>query len=118
MHAILDWEMAHFGDPHEDLAWAMKVNFRRPDRTRVWGFVEDEASVVSEWERASGLTLNNQALAWWTLFSHVKLAALFLKAGAAVAAGVSDRVYYVLAHWLGTPNEEAMIAQDIEKVRR
>ena len=117
VHSVLDWEMAHFGDPHEDLAWALKWNFRWADRTKIWGIVEDEPAVIAEWERASGLSFDRRALAWWTLFSHVKLSALCLKAGSAVATGESDRVNYVLNHWLNTPHEEAMIAQDIEKVR-
>ena len=116
VHAILDWEMAHFGDPHEDLAWALKANFRWADRSKIWGIVEDETAVIAQWERASGLVLNPRALAWWTLFSHVKLAALCLKAGHAASSFESDRVNYILNHWLNTPHEEAMIARDIAGV--
>jgi aminoglycoside phosphotransferase (APT) family kinase protein len=118
VRGILDWEMAHLGDAHEDLAWTMKTNWRWADKEKIWGFVEDDDAVVTAWERTSGLKLNRRSLDWWTVLNHVKGAGLWLKAGNAVTAQTTDRVSYVLTHWRQIPGEEARIARDIEGVWR
>ena len=75
--AILDWEMAHLGDPLEDLGWAMDPLWSHFDDTRVAGMIpKDEA--LAYWEAASGLTVDRQALAWWELFASVKGQAIWI----------------------------------------
>ena len=113
---ILDWEMAHVGDPHEDLAWAMKENWRWGDPRLVWGWVEDRDAMLDAWEQASGLRVNHRSLAWWALFSHVKGAGLWVKAAHAAATRKSEKASYVLMNWRGTQQEEARMAADIEAV--
>jgi aminoglycoside phosphotransferase (APT) family kinase protein len=38
--AVLDWEMVHLGDAHEDLAWAALRAFSPPKATRIGGLVD------------------------------------------------------------------------------
>ncbi len=79
MVAVLDWEMAHLGDPLEDLGWALDPLWRHNETHRVAGMLpRDEAIAV--WERASGLKVDPVAFAWWELFASVKGQAIWTSA--------------------------------------
>ena len=62
--AALDWELAHLGDPLEDLAWFS---------IRAWSFggggevggIGTLDDLVRAYEQASGRTLDRDALRWW-----------------------------------------------------
>ncbi len=71
VHAILDWEMAHLGDPLEDLAWSINRIWCWARDDRVGGLVP-KADAIRIWEQASGRTADPDALHWWELFSSVK----------------------------------------------
>lgn len=61
--AILDWELAHAGDVHEDLAWLWVRGAHTP--------FGDPRQRVAEYEAAAGAALDPQRLAW-----HVALVTL------------------------------------------
>ena len=67
--ALLDWEMAHLGDPLEDLAWAFDPLWGHGDENRVAGLLTP-TTAVAVWERASGLAVDPAAFAWWRLFAR------------------------------------------------
>ena len=51
--AILDWEMAHIGDPLEDLGWAIDPLWSHFDPTRVVGLLP-RAEAIAVWEAVVG----------------------------------------------------------------
>ena len=57
IEAMLDWEMAHIGDPHEDLAWLFSRNYWPDMKSRRSPGAIDQAEAISHWEEASGLRL-------------------------------------------------------------
>lgn len=71
--ALLDWELAHLGDPLEDLGWVTQ-----PLRTRehliddAW----DADDLVAHYTRVSGREVDRTALAWWQTFSTFKTAVM------------------------------------------
>lgn len=69
--AVLDWEMAHLGDPYEDLAWATDPLWALGDQENAAGLIP-WAEAISTWEKASECTFDKDAFAWWSLFSSVK----------------------------------------------
>ncbi len=72
IRAVLDWELAHIGDPMEDLGW-LCVNawrFGRIDKP-VGGFGERE-SLYSAYETAGGTAVEVSRVAWWELFGCLK----------------------------------------------
>ncbi len=77
--AILDWEMAHLGDPLEDLAWCCDPLWNHFDDSRVAGTIT-EAEAIAIWERESGLPLDRDSFNWWRLFSAVKGQAIWTTA--------------------------------------
>ncbi|HZL00377.1 MAG TPA: phosphotransferase, partial [Caulobacteraceae bacterium] len=76
---VLDWEMAHLGDPLEDLAWAIDPLWTRPGDDRVSGMIRLEDGLAL-WRAASGVDLDRAALAWWRLFAAVKGQAIWTSA--------------------------------------
>ncbi|MEE8556414.1 MAG: phosphotransferase family protein [Myxococcota bacterium] len=78
LEAVLDWELAHIGDPHEDLAWMC---------TRTWRFGEVERPVggigaLEPFHRAyqeeSGRSIDPEALRFWSALSSAKCAVVWI----------------------------------------
>jgi aminoglycoside phosphotransferase (APT) family kinase protein len=86
--AVVDWEMVHFGDPLEDLAWAMDPLWAHGHDGRPGGTV-DEAAAIATWERSSGLEANPQALRWWRVYAQVMGLAIWISSAREVADGRS-----------------------------
>lgn len=99
---VIDWELAHAGDPIEDLAWTL---FWDTEHDVVPGLL-DRSEYLAAYEHASGRSVEPSALFFWELFSLVKLAAIFL---AGVRPGMERRPTLMM---LGraTPVLEARIA--------
>ncbi|GAB2983501.1 phosphotransferase family protein [Amycolatopsis acidiphila] len=71
--ALLDWELAHLGDPLEDLGWVTQP-LRAGEHTidGAWA----AADLVAHYERTSGNAVDPTALAWWVAFSTFKTAVM------------------------------------------
>ena len=76
IRAILDWEMAHIGDPLEDLAWSLDAR-QNGDRSELAGSLLPHADAVSHWQRSSGLAIDPKAFRWWQVFSAFKALAIW-----------------------------------------
>lgn len=96
--AILDWEMAHIGDPLEDLAWSILRVFSFGKDDRRSGLVP-RAEAIAIWERASGMTVDPRAFAWWELFNCVKAQAIWNSCAAIWARNTNREVIYAYAPW-------------------
>jgi aminoglycoside phosphotransferase (APT) family kinase protein len=98
IHGVLDWEMAHLGDPLEDLGWSLQPvwSFGRPGLAG--GLIAQEAAIAI-WERASGLTADRDALHWWTLFNCVKGQGIWVGSAAAFATGGNKAPIMVYPAW-------------------
>jgi aminoglycoside phosphotransferase (APT) family kinase protein len=112
--AVLDWEMVHLGDPHEDLAWFCARNWRaRRDPSRMSGLLT-RTETLERWTAASGLTVNPDALDWWTIFTHVKAQGLWATADKAFATIRSDDVMYASFGYLQFDREERWMLEDMK----
>ncbi len=109
IRGILDWEMAHLGDPLEDLAWGLNPIWRFARDGRVGGLVPRE-DAIRIWERASGLRADPEALHWWELFSCVKGQSIWLSGAHEFAEGVNQDPILVIAAWLmGNSQDRAIL---------
>ncbi|OKO81750.1 hypothetical protein AC628_06185 [Bradyrhizobium sp. NAS96.2] len=72
--AILDWELTHLGDPHEDLAWAMMPTFNARSR-KLYGVLE-RAEVIDLYQRASGIAVSDRSLAFYEAYALYQAAAI------------------------------------------
>ena len=72
LRAVLDWELAHIGDPMEDLGWVC-VNSWRFGRIDLpvggFGTLED---LLAGYERVSGTRLDRAAIHWWQVYGTIR----------------------------------------------
>jgi aminoglycoside phosphotransferase (APT) family kinase protein len=108
--ALLDWEMAHLGDPLEDLGWAMDPLWTRPDDTRVSGMVPREEALAI-WRRASGLEIDPAALAWWALFASVKAQAIWTSSAKAWREGGMIEPVLAFSGWYTARRQDEILAE-------
>ncbi len=99
IRGILDWEMAHLGDPLEDLAWGLNPIWCFARDGRVGGLASREEA-IGIWEAASGLRAESEALRWWEVFSCVKGQAIWLSGAKEFAEGKNQDPILVIAAWL------------------
>jgi aminoglycoside phosphotransferase (APT) family kinase protein len=86
IRAILDWEMAHLGDPLEDLGWALDPLWSHGDPSRPAGTLA-RARALEIWEETSGLQAEPDALGWWEIFASLKGVAIWISAAREYAEG-------------------------------
>ena len=71
LRAVLDWELAHTGDPLEDLGWLCVKAWRFGAPLRVGGFGSTE-QLVDAYQAASGRTVDPGALRWWEVLGTLR----------------------------------------------
>ncbi|MEZ5258336.1 MAG: phosphotransferase family protein [Ilumatobacteraceae bacterium] len=64
LRAILDWELAHLGDPLEDLGWLCVRAWRFGGPKPVAG-MGDYEELFDAYEAASGAAIDREAARWW-----------------------------------------------------
>lgn len=96
--AVLDWEMAHIGDPLEDLAWALDPLWNLQDASRAAGLI-DRAEAIRLWAAASGLSFDEAAFAWWEMFATVKGMAIWISSGHASVGGINTDPVLAFSAW-------------------
>jgi len=108
IHGVLDWEMAHLGDPLEDLGWSLNPvwNFKR----NLAGGLVPDAVAIAHWEAASGLKADPAAVHWWTLFNCVKGQAIWISSARAWIDGGNREPIMVLPAWgMQNPQDRAIL---------
>ncbi|GGY90573.1 phosphotransferase family protein [Novosphingobium colocasiae] len=78
--AILDWEMAHPGDPAEDIAWIYRAMWSPERFVPLAEFCERHAA-------RAGFRVPPRSVAFYRIFTEVKFATISLAASHAFAAG-------------------------------
>ena len=73
--AIIDWELAHIGDPMEDLAWTMLWTTPHD----IVGGMMSAVEYIAAYEAVTGAEIDQGRLGFWRLFVLMKLQAIFLK---------------------------------------
>ncbi|HZB42723.1 MAG TPA: phosphotransferase family protein [Ilumatobacter sp.] len=69
--AVLDWELAHVGDPLEDLAWLCIKAWRFRARLPVGGVGRFE-ELVGGYQAEGGQVVEPDAFRWWLVFNSLK----------------------------------------------
>jgi aminoglycoside phosphotransferase (APT) family kinase protein len=78
LRAILDWELAHIGDPDEDLAWICTRTWRFGEVDRPLGGLGPAAPFYRAYEAESGRKLEPEALLYWEVLSSAKCAVVWI----------------------------------------
>jgi aminoglycoside phosphotransferase (APT) family kinase protein len=72
LRAVLDWELAHLGDPVEDLGWCCVRSWRFGEVDRPVGGFGDVATLLAAYHEAGGGPVDAERLAWWEAFGTLK----------------------------------------------
>jgi aminoglycoside phosphotransferase (APT) family kinase protein len=83
--ALLDWEMAHLGDPAEDIAWAYRALWTPELHVPMDEFID-------RYHVAGGPTTSPENLLFYRLFSEIKHAVISLTAARSFADGRSSNI--------------------------
>jgi len=110
--ALLDWEMAHLGDPLEDLGWAIAPLWSYGETDRVSGMLP-RAEAIAIWERVSGQTLDAAAFAWWELFASVKGQAIWTSAAKEFRDGGLKDPVLAISGWYTARREDLILADKL-----
>jgi aminoglycoside phosphotransferase (APT) family kinase protein len=113
--AILDWEMAHVGDPMEDLAWAMDPLWGHFLPDRVAGTCR-RSSAIAHWEAASGRRFDEQGWHWWRLFAGFQGLAIWITSSFEVAHGKTADPSMVFAGTYPYRYHNWMVAQLLQEL--
>lgn len=110
--AVLDWEMAHLGDPLEDLAWYMLENWRYdPAHPEDPGGLMSRDETIAAWEASAGRTVDPDALRWWQLLSHVKAVGIWNTGAHNFASGETADVMLALIPWFYNADQEGWMLE-------
>lgn len=112
IHAILDWEMFHLGDPMEDLGYGT---------CPVWGKRRPGGMVIREravelWEKSSGLVADAASLRWWNVLALLKLVSLHISAAFSFGTGANANPQLVVGAWFGLNSVERCLPPILEEI--
>ncbi len=71
LRAVLDWELAHIGDPMEDLGWLCVKAWRFGSPLPVAG-VGTYEQLIEAYEEASGTAVDPDVVRWWEVLGTLK----------------------------------------------
>lgn len=72
LSAVLDWELAHIGDPAEDLAWLCMPSWRFGNYDRPVGGVGQIDDLLREYAAQSGRAIMPDRLRFWVIYSTLR----------------------------------------------
>jgi aminoglycoside phosphotransferase (APT) family kinase protein len=76
LRAVLDWELAHVGDPMEDVGWLCVRSWRFGADDRPVGGLGQREDFFTAYERAGGGAIDPAAVRWWEVFGNLKWAVI------------------------------------------
>ncbi len=123
LSGVLDWELAHLGDPHEDLAYGCMTvwRFARPDRP-AFGLGTIEA-LAAAYNAAGGAAFEPARFRFWLIYRTVWWALGCLQMGAMWRSGVDRSLERVVVARRTTEQELDLLllleeqAPDFERER-
>lgn len=85
--ALLDWEFAAAGDPHEDIGWFCAACWRGDNLSREAGGLGDRAIFVDAYVTAGGAKPDPDRVAFWEVFAHIRWALIAMQQARRAEAG-------------------------------
>jgi aminoglycoside phosphotransferase (APT) family kinase protein len=72
IRAVLDWELAHTGEPAEDLGWLCVRSWRFGVTDRIVGGFGDLDELLAAYDREGGCALDPEAVRFWIALGTIK----------------------------------------------
>jgi aminoglycoside phosphotransferase (APT) family kinase protein len=92
LRAVLDWELAHVGDPMEDLGWLCVRSWRFGADDRPVGGLCEREPFFAAYGEAAGTAPDPAAVRWWEVFGNLKWAIICIMQAASVLVGGMQNV--------------------------
>ena len=86
IRAILDWEMVHLGDPHEDLVFVLGQLWRSPPPTNWVSHLLPEEEFLTRYEELSGIKVEPEKMHYCQVLNDLKAVGIVTTATHAFAA--------------------------------
>jgi aminoglycoside phosphotransferase (APT) family kinase protein len=111
--AILDWEFAAWGDPHEDIGWFCAWCWRFGADEREAGGIGTRENFYAAYERASGRRIEDSKVRYWETFAHARWAVIARRQNERHRSGAQRSLELAL---IGTlePELDDMLLRNIE----
>jgi aminoglycoside phosphotransferase (APT) family kinase protein len=74
--AVIDWELAHLGDPAEDVGWLCIRSWRFGNDNRQVAGLSDLDSFLAAYRKAGGAGLDRERIRYWETFGNLKWAVI------------------------------------------
>jgi aminoglycoside phosphotransferase (APT) family kinase protein len=78
LHGVLDWELVHVGDPHEDLGWMSVRAWRFGKNTLPAGGLSSRQAFYTAYSHASGRQVDPQRVFYWEVVGNLRWALIAL----------------------------------------
>ncbi|MGE5596419.1 MAG: phosphotransferase family protein [Hyphomicrobiales bacterium] len=91
LRAVIDWELAHFGDPLEDLGWVMVRSWRFGGARPVAG-VGDREPFIEAYEDEAGVTVDRERVRFWEIYGNLWWGVITIQQANAYLSGVNKSV--------------------------
>jgi aminoglycoside phosphotransferase (APT) family kinase protein len=114
--AVLDWEMAHTGDPLEDLGWALDPLWRHTNDSDQVGGMCTKADAIRIWEAASGLKVDLAAFAWWEVFASVKGQAIWISSAKEYRDSGFKEPILCFSGWYTARRQDEILAEHLRRL--
>jgi aminoglycoside phosphotransferase (APT) family kinase protein len=76
VRSILDWELAHLGDPMEDLGWLCVRSWRFGSDDKPVGGIGEREELFAAYEKAGGEGVDPAQVRFWEVFGNLKWACI------------------------------------------
>jgi aminoglycoside phosphotransferase (APT) family kinase protein len=90
--AILDWELAHIGDPMEDLGWICVRSWRFGNDDLPVGGIGTREEFWRSYEAASGLPVDPGHVRFWEMFGNLRWGIICISQARTYLSGLSPSV--------------------------
>jgi aminoglycoside phosphotransferase (APT) family kinase protein len=91
LRGVLDWELAHAGDPAEDVGWLCAPPWRFGGPGEVGGFAALD-QLLGAYEAAGGEPIDAATVHWWEVYATVKWATICAMQASVHLSGASRSV--------------------------
>jgi aminoglycoside phosphotransferase (APT) family kinase protein len=108
--AVLDWELAHLGEPLEDLGWFCVRAWRFGNDDHPAGGFGSREELWAGYEEAGGAPVDPEAARWWEVFGTLKWGVICVMQGATHWLGLSRSMELAAIGRRASENEHDLLA--------
>lgn len=117
IQAVLDWEMAHIGDPMEDIAWALDPLWAQGRKDLAAGMIPMEEA-IEIWEDNADQDFDVERYRWWSVFASLKGLAIWISSGRTLQDGKNYDPILAFSGWYCLTRHNQILAERLAKAPR